>query len=158
MRESGILMHISSLPGPYGIGSMGKNAFEFVNFLYNAGQKVWQILPLSPTGYGDSPYQSCSAFAGNHYLIDLQKLVDEGLLLQEEIENIQWNDTEEKVNFGLLYNHKLGVLRTAYSRVSGGEGFESFCRENSGWLSDFALFMALKEHSGGKPWYDKYDL
>jgi len=154
MRESGVLMHITSLPGKYGVGTMGKTAFAFVDFLKKAGQRCWQILPLTPTGYGDSPYQSCSTFAGNHYLIDLQKLVDEGLLLQEEIENIQWNDTEEKVNFGLLYNHKLGVLRTAYSRFSGGEGFESFCRENSGWLSDFALFMALKEQSGGKAWYE----
>ncbi|MBQ5357127.1 MAG: 4-alpha-glucanotransferase, partial [Oscillospiraceae bacterium] len=76
MRESGILMHISSLPGPYGIGTMGKNAYEFVDFLKKSGQKVWQILPLSPTGYGDSPYQSCSAFAGNHYLIDLETLMD----------------------------------------------------------------------------------
>ncbi|MBR2639961.1 MAG: 4-alpha-glucanotransferase, partial [Oscillospiraceae bacterium] len=76
MRESGILMHISSLPGPYGIGSMGKNAFEFADFLKKSGQRIWQILPLSPTGYGDSPYQSCSAFAGNHYLIDLETLID----------------------------------------------------------------------------------
>ena len=80
MRESGILMHITSLPGPYGIGTMGKNAFEFVDFLKKAGQKIWQILPLSPTGYGDSPYQSCSAFAGNHYLIDLETLMEKGLL------------------------------------------------------------------------------
>ena len=87
MRSSGILMHISSLPGPYGIGTMGKRAFEFVDFLASSGQSIWQILPLTPTGYGDSPYQSCSTFAGNHYLIDLDTLVEENLLKKEEIEN-----------------------------------------------------------------------
>ena len=153
MRESGVLMHITSLPGKYGVGTMGKTAFEFVDFLKKAGQRCWQILPLTPTGYGDSPYQSCSTFAGNHYLIDLDLLVEQGLLKQEEIENIRWNDTEEKVNFGLLYNHKLDVLRIAHSRFAGGEAFENFCRENSSWLSDFALFMALKERSGGQSWY-----
>ena len=153
MRESGVLMHITSLPGKYGVGTMGKTAFEFVDFLKKAGQRCWQILPLTPTGYGDSPYQSCSTFAGNHYLIDLDLLVEQSLLKQEEIENIRWNDTEEKVNFGLLYNHKLDVLRIAHSRFAGGEAFENFCRENSSWLSDFALFMALKERSGGQSWY-----
>ena len=116
MRESGILMHISSLPGPYGIGSMGKNAFEFVDFLYNAGQKVWQILPLSPTGYGDSPYQSCSAFAGNHYLIDLETLIDGGLLEKKEAESFFWGNSEEKVDFGVLYENRSKVLRLAFKR------------------------------------------
>ena len=100
MRESGVLMHITSLPAPYGVGTMGKSAFDFVDFLKKAGQRLWQILPLTPTGYGDSPYQSCSTFAGNHYLIDLQLLVEEGLLKAEEIESIRWNDSETKVNFG----------------------------------------------------------
>ena len=157
MRESGVLMHITSLPGPFGVGTMGKPAFDFVDFLEKAGQRCWQILPLTPTGYGDSPYQSCSTFAGNHYLIDLHKLVEEGLLLPEEIAAIRWNDTEEKVNFGLLYNHKLDVLRIAYSRFGGGDAFDNFCRENSSWLSDFALFMALKGQTGGKPWYQWED-
>ena len=89
MRESGILMHITSLPGPYGVGTMGKQAFKFVDFLKEAGQSSWQILPLTPTGYGDSPYQSCSTFAGNPYLIDLPTLVKEGLLTQEEIDSIR---------------------------------------------------------------------
>ena len=154
MRESGVLMHITSLPGKYGVGTMGKTAFDFVDFLKKAGQRCWQILPLTPTGYGDSPYQSCSTFAGNHYLIDLQLLVEDGLLKAEEIDGIQWNDREDKVNFGLLYNHKLAVLRTAYSRFDGGEAFESFCRENGSWLADFALFMALKEKTGGQAWYN----
>ena len=88
MRKSGILMHISSLPGPYGIGSMGKCAYEFVDFLCKAGQAYWQILPLSPTGYGDSPYQSFSIFAGNPYFIDLDALVEQGLLKQEELDSV----------------------------------------------------------------------
>ncbi len=157
MRESGVLMHITSLPGKYGVGTLGKTAFDFVDFLKMAGQRCWQILPLTPTGYGDSPYQSCSTFAGNHYLIDLQLLVDEGLLKTEEIDGIRWNDREDKVNFGLLYNHKLEVLRTAYGRFDGGEAFEIFCRENSSWLADFALFMALKEKTGGQAWYNWED-
>ena len=157
MRSSGILMHITSLPGPYGVGTMGKQAFAFVDFLKDAGQKLWQILPLSPTGYGDSPYQSCSAFAGNHYLIDLDLLVEEGLLKLDEITGICWSRKEEKADFGLLYNNRLNVLRLAYSRFAGSEGFDAFCRENENWLSDFALFMALKEANGGKPWYDWED-
>jgi len=154
MRSSGILMHITSLPGPYGVGTMGKQAFAFVDFLKEAGQKMWQILPLSPTGYGDSPYQSCSAFAGNHYLIDLDILVEEGLLEQEEIAGIRWCRKEEKADFGLLYKHRLKVLYLAYGRFAGGEAFDAFCKANQAWLPDFALFMALKEKNGGKPWYD----
>ena len=157
MRESGVLMHITSLPGPYGVGTMGKSAFEFVDFLKKAGQHSWQILPLTPTGYGDSPYQSCSTFAGNHYLIDLQLLVEEGLLKAEEITPICWNDSETKVNFGYLYNHKLSVLRIAFERFEENGEFEAFCRENSSWLSDFALFMALKAQTGGKSWYEWED-
>ena len=153
MRESGVLMHITSLPGSYGVGTMGKNAYGFVDFLKEAGQSIWQILPLTPTGYGDSPYQSCSTFAGNHYLIDLELLVDEGLLRKEEIDTIHWCDSDEKVNFGLLYNNRLKVLRIAYARFQGSEAFENFCRENSSWLSDFSLFMALKDRTGGKSWY-----
>jgi len=147
-------MHITSLPGPYGVGTMGKQAFAFADFLKEAGQKMWQILPLSPTGYGDSPYQSCSAFAGNHYLIDLDILVEEGLLEQEEIAGIRWCRKEEKADFGLLYKHRLKVLYLAYGRFAGGEAFDAFCKANQAWLPDFALFMALKEKNGGKPWYD----
>ena len=153
MRSSGILMHISSLPGPYGIGTMGKRAFEFVDFLSSSGQSIWQILPLNPTGYGDSPYQSCSTFAGNHYLIDLDALVEEGLLEKEELDRITWCHLETKVDFGIQYNHRLQVLRLAYERFRDDQALESFCRENRSWLEDFALFMALKGHFGGKPWY-----
>lgn len=153
MRESGILMHITSLPGAYGVGTMGKQAFAFVDFLEEAGQGYWQILPLTPTGYGDSPYQSCSAYAGNHYLIDLDMLVEEDLLEKSEIEHIDWCRSETKADFGRLYNNRLNVLRLAYSRFRGGEAFDSFCVENSSWLPDFALFMALKGKYQGQPWY-----
>ena len=153
MRESGILMHITSLPSPYGVGTMGKQAYEFVDFLKKAGQSYWQLLPLTPTGYGDSPYQSCSTFAGNHYLIDLDMLVEEGLLEKSEIEHINWGSDPCRADFGSLYNNRLNVLRKAYARFRGGEGFDAFCRENSSWLPDFALFMALKDSKQGKPWY-----
>ena len=134
MRESGILMHITSLPGPYGVGTMGKQAYEFVDFLHEAGQRCWQILPLTPTGYGDSPYQSCSTFAGNHYLIDLDTLIWEGLLEKSDVEGIDWYWSETKTDYGRLYNNRLNVLRIAYSRFQGGEAFDAFCMENAAFF------------------------
>ena len=153
MRESGVLMHITSLPGKYGVGTMGANAYAFVDFLKEAGQSYWQILPLTPTGYGDSPYQSSSTFAGNPYLIDLEQLVRDGLLRTEELEGIQWNWSEEKTDYGLLYQNRSKVLRLAYERFADGEALDAFCHENSSWLSDYALFMALKGATGGQAWY-----
>ena len=153
MRGSGILMHITSLPGPYGVGTMGKEAFAFVDFLKKAGQSYWQILPLNPTGYGDSPYQSSSSFAGNPYLIDLDILVEEGLLKPEEPGSISWGTAETKVDFGLLYANRMNILRRAYGRFTDEQALADFCRENGSWLSDFALYMALKDQNGGKPWY-----
>ena len=152
MRESGILMHISSLPGPYGIGSMGKCAYEFVDFLESAGQRYWQILPLCPTGYGDSPYQSFSTFAGNHYLIDLDMLVADKLLLPEELKGIQWSHEESRVDFGLLYNNRNALLRKAFYRFIPSREFSEFIKDNADWLEDYALFMALKEKFGGTDW------
>ena len=152
MRGSGILMHITSLPSPYGIGTMGKAAYAFVDFLVEAGQTHWQLLPLNPTGYGDSPYQSCSTYAGNHYLIDLDILAQQGLLTREEISAVDWGQDPLKVDYGRLYDHRLNILHKAFDRFVQDENFEVFCRENSAWLSDFALFMALKEHFKGKPW------
>ncbi len=157
MRSSGVLMHITSLPGPYGVGAMGKEAFAFVDFLKAAGQSWWQILPLTPTGYGDSPYQSWSAFAGNHYLIDLEALIADGLLERQEVDAIHWCDIEDKANFGLLYQNRYAILSLAYSRFRGSREFEDFCIGQSDWLPDAALFMALKERSGGKPWYQWQD-
>ena len=152
MRESGILMHITSLPGPYGVGTMGKSAYHFVDFLDKAGQSVWQILPLNPTGYGDSPYQSFSAFAGNPYLIDLDTLVQEGLLEAGEPEAVNWGENPGRVSFGRLYEERGKLLRLAYSRFTPDESYAAFLEENAQWLPDYALFMALKEANGGASW------
>ena len=155
MRRSGVLMHITSLPGPWGVGTMGKQAYAFVRFLKAAGQQCWQILPLNPTGYGDSPYQSCSTYAGNPYLIDLDLLVKEGLLKTEELEEITWCHMDTKADFGLLYNERFKVLRKAFARFRDEKGaFAKFRAKNDSWLPDFALFMALKEKNQGKPWYE----
>lgn len=153
MRESGILMHISSLPGPYGIGTMGCGAYAFVDFLNRCGQSYWQILPLSPTGYGDSPYQAFSACAGNHYLIDLERLVEEGLLKTEELRRIQWSDDPQRVDFGKLYAHRSSVLSLAFQRFLPDEAYHAFIRENKNWLEDYALFMALKAFFQGADWH-----
>ena len=152
MRKSGILMHISSLPGAYGVGSMGKCAYDFVDFLVAAGQSYWQILPLNPTGYGDSPYQSFSTFAGNHYLIDLDILAQQGLLLPEELEGIHWGADEGRVDFGLLYTERTRLLKLAHSRFEETDEYRSFVLDNSLWLEDYALFMAIKEHFHGRDW------
>lgn len=152
MRASGILMHISSLPGPYGIGTMGEDAYKFVDFLEAAGQRYWQLLPLCPTGYGDSPYQSFSTFAGSHYLIDLERLVDEGLLTGEEVEAVTWCRSEEKVDYGALYENRCRVLRKAYDRFAPDGEYRAFLEENRSWLPDYSLFMALKEAYPGGDW------
>ena len=153
MRGSGILMHITSLPSPYGVGTLGKEAYLFADFLHKAGQKYWQVLPLTPTGYGDSPYQSCSAYAGNPYLIDLDMLVEEGLLEQSEIDACNWGENRERVDFGLLYVNRFGLLRKAYSRFRDEDALAKFCAANENWLPEFAHYMALKDQYGGKPWY-----
>ena len=154
MRKSGILMHISSLPNPYGIGSMGKCAYEFINFLEAAGQTYWQVLPLCPTGYGDSPYQSFSVFAGNSYLIDLDALVEEGLLEQQEIAGFTGSQNPERVDYASLYENRCKLLRIAFRRFQPDRAFDTFVEENSQWLSDYSLFMALKDRFDGKPWQE----
>ncbi len=154
MRESGILMHITSLPAPYGIGTMGKSAYRFVDFLEKAGQSYWQILPLTPTGYGDSPYQSFSACAGNHYLIDLDTLVEEGLLRAEEVTSVNWGTDPQRVDYGTMYDRRTEVLKTAWSRFVPDAAYEAFLEENRDWLEDYAIFMALKNAMGGKIWLD----
>ena len=153
MRTSGILMHISSLPSPYGIGTLGKEAYRFVDFLERAGQKNWQILPLSPTGYGDSPYQSCSAFAGNHYFIDLDRLVEREYITQEEINALYWGDDPSKVDYEAIYHNRDKILRLAFSRFQMKETYVSFLRKNGDWLWDYSLYMALKNAHNGAPWY-----
>ncbi len=155
MRTSGILMHISSLPSPYGIGTMGKDAYEFVDFLADAGQRYWQILPVCPTSYGDSPYQSFSTFAGNPYFIDLDLLCEDGLLKKSEYETIDWESDEEHVNYGAMYEKRYPVLRKAANRFLKNppkEFIEYRKAESSFWLEDYALFMALKDAHGGRPW------
>ena len=166
MRESGILMPVSSLPGPYGIGCFGKEAFEFVDFLAQAGQKIWQILPLSPTGYGDSPYQSCSAFAGNPYFIDLDALKEEGLLTAAQLKAEKWGTNPKEVDYGTLYVSRFKVLRTAYAawrkQCAGLHGcayyfpddYYAFTLANEEWLDDYALYMALKAANGMKNWVE----
>lgn len=154
MRKSGILMHISSLPSPYGIGTMGKAAREFVDFLYESGQSCWQLLPICPTSYGDSPYQSYSTFAGNPYFIDLDILEEIGLLDKSDYENIDWESEPDKINYGTLYQKRYSVLRKAAKRFlqNPPKEFGLFCVENDSWLTDFALFMTLKDVHGGAPW------
>ncbi len=157
-RAGGILLHPSSLPGPYGIGDLGPQAYEFVDWLESTGCKLWQLLPLGPTGYGDSPYQCFSAFAGNPYLISLDTLIEEGLLAQDDFSQMP-AFSPSRVDFGTLIPWKLGMLETAFSRLpSAAESFrasfETFRQENASWLDDFALFMSLKEANGGGAWSD----
>ena len=154
MRKSGILMHISSLASPYGIGTMGETARQFVDFLKAGGQRCWQMLPICPTSYGDSPYQSYSTFAGNPYFIDLDELEKIGLLQKEDYEYIDWECSPDKVNYGTMYQKRYPVLRKAVSQFleSPPEDFDSYCQKNDFWLTDFALFMALKDVHGGAPW------
>ena len=152
MRASGILLHITSLPSPCGVGTMGAEAFAFIDFLKNSGQKYWQILPLGPTGFGDSPYQTFSAFSGNPYLIDLERLTREGLLTAEEIQGVSWGDDPSCVDFGALYENRPRVLRSAFARFRPDGEYVAFVCAQAGWLDDYCLFMALKNRFGGGSW------
>lgn len=152
MRKTGILMHISSLPSPYGIGTLGKDAYEFIDFLKKSGQSWWQVLPVCPTSFGDSPYQSNSAFAGNPYFIDLDTLAEEGLITKKEIENYFFGDDEKKADYKLLFDYRYPILRTAFSRFEKTDDYYRFESENSFWLDDYALFMSIKEHHHFRCW------
>ena len=153
-RESGILLPIFSLPSPYGIGCFSKEAYEFVDQLKEAGQSYWQILPLGPTSYGDSPYQSFSTFAGNPYFISLDELVEEGVLTREECDAANFGRSRSTIDYAKLYKNRYPLLRKAYerSRVWENEDFLQFRRENGWWLRDYALFVAVKDRFGGKAW------
>jgi 4-alpha-glucanotransferase len=153
-RESGILMHITSLPSPYGIGTMGRAAFEFVDFLSLAGQKCWQVLPIHPTGFGDSPYQSFSTYAGNPYMIDLERLCEQGMLTRDECGEADWGSDAAHVDFEKIFENKFKILLSAFQRGFDpeDEGYRKFEKENEYWLSDYAVFMAAKEQNGMKPW------
>ncbi|CUU46120.1 4-alpha-glucanotransferase [Clostridium beijerinckii] len=145
-RGSGIIMHIASLPGRYGIGTFGKEAYEFADFLKKAGQSFWQILPLGQTSYGDSPYQSFSAFAGNPYFIDFDILESENLLRKSDYDEVNFGDNPERINYEVLFKEKLKVLKLAYEnfKQKESEDFKKFEKEEDMWLDDYAIFMTLK--------------
>ncbi len=153
MRSCGILMPIFSLPSPYGIGTLGKDAFRFADFLKKSGQSYWQILPLNPTNYGDSPYQSFSSFAGNPYFIDLDLLVSDKLLTKKDIENCDFGDSPDSVDYGKLYSNRINLLRVAFSRFKADGQYKAFVQKNAYWLDDYALFMALKNSHEDRAWY-----
>jgi 4-alpha-glucanotransferase len=149
-------MPISSLPSPYGIGTMGKAARKFIDFLEKAGQKYWQILPICQTSYGDSPYQSFSSFAGNPYFIDLEYLCREKLLTKKECESFAWGSNPSYVDYGTLYESRYALLRKAYVRFQKNipQDYASFCKKEKEWLDEYALFMALKDANGGVSWLE----
>jgi len=163
-RRSGVLLHPTSLPGRFGIGDLGPAADRWIDTLVRARQRLWQVLPLGPTGFGDSPYQCFSALAGNPYLVSPERLADDGLLEAAELEAAARDHPsggahDGRIDFGPVIESKLALLDRAFARFRDGHGalagaFERFCREHAAWLDDFALFMALKRDQGGRPWTD----
>ena len=151
-RKAGILMHISSLPSNYGIGTLGEEAYRFVDFLKNAKQRIWEMLPIGPTIYGDSPYQSFSTFAGNPYFIDLDFLIHEKLLTEGEVRGLFWGNDPTKVDYSLMFNQRFEVLYKAFQRFRPLNEYYLFINMNKDWVEDYALFMALKRHFDYKPW------
>ena len=153
-RAAGILLPISSLPSKYGIGTLGKEAFRFVDQLVKAGQKYWQVLPVGPTSFGDSPYQSFSAFAGNPYFIDFEILMEKGLITEKDVEAYDWGADPTDIDYEKLYNSRFKVLRKAYraSHFKKEKDYQRFVKRNKYWLDDYSLYMALKFYFGGKEW------
>lgn len=158
-RSSGVLLPVSALPSPHGIGTLGEEAYRFLDFLAAAGQRYWQILPLGPTSIGDSPYQPFSSHAGNPYFIDLDALVRAGLLTGEEVSAPDWGSGPARVDYGKIYAARLPVLRRAFDRAGAALRAEAaaFSEENAAWLPDYALFMALKRRFGMRAWTDWED-
>ncbi len=156
MRRCGVLMPIASLPSRFGIGGFSKEAYDFVDFLAASGQTLWQILPLGPTGYGDSPYQSFSTFAGNPYYISLDSLIDEGLLSEKECESADYGDDPEKIDYEKIYKTRFKLLRKAFERadISKNDDYLKFVDENKEWLNDYAMYMAVKDSLGGISWIE----
>ena len=155
-RSAGILLHPTSLPGAYGIGDLGPAAYAWLDWLVGCGCKLWQVLPLGPTGYGDSPYQCFSAFAGNPYLVSPHVLLEQGLLNSDDLADMPAWD-EQRVDFGRMYLWKPALLKKAFrhflAKPEAVQGeFSAFCAENSNWLEDYALFTAIKENQGGGSW------
>lgn len=153
-RAAGILLSVSSLPGRFGIGCFSRSAYDFVDWLKEAGQTYWQILPLGPTSYGDSPYQSFSTFAGNPYFISLDELIEEGVLTEKECKSADFGKKADDIDYEKVYKKRYPLLRKAYerSRVSENPDYVRFVEENRWWLSDYALFMAVKDRFEGAPW------
>ncbi len=155
-RTAGILLHPTSLPGNFGIGDLGNEAYNFVNFLESAGQKLWQVFPLGPTGYGDSPYQCFSAFAGNPLLISPEKLLEKGFLTQNDLNSVPISNPHQ-IDFGQIINYKKNLLKIAFENFKNFDNgtktsFEEFNHTNKDWLNDFAFFMAAKDFHGGQLW------
>lgn len=154
-RGSGILLAISSLPSAYGIGTLGNAAYRFVDLLVDLKQKYWQVLPMGPTSFGDSPYQALSSCAGNPYLIDLDILVEEGLLHAEEIRCYNWGTDESEIDYAVLYENRYKVLQKAFERFDEEtEAYQKFVNENEDWLADYSLYMAIKQENNGKSWLE----
>ncbi|MGB5824090.1 MAG: 4-alpha-glucanotransferase [Proteocatella sp.] len=153
-RGGGTLLPVASLPSNYGIGTFGKAAYEFIDFLKAAKQKYWQVLPLGPTGYGDSPYQNFSAFAGNPYFIDLDILIEENLITLEDVSSVKWSDSPELIDYAQIYKERFKLLKKAFKNSSHRETpeYKKFCEENTFWLGDYSLFMAIKNHFEGIEW------
>jgi 4-alpha-glucanotransferase len=153
-RGAGVLMPISALPSDYGIGTLGEESFRFVDFLKRIGCCYWQVLPVGPTSFGDSPYQSFSAFAGNPYFIDLELLKKEGLLKDEELKGIKWQKESDRIDYAMIYQHRFDILKKAFIRSTHKETkeFEDFRIKNKYWLRDYSLYMAIKLHFGSKEW------
>ena len=154
MRACGVLLPISAIPSNYGIGCFSKEAYGFIDQLVRGGQKYWQILPLGPTGYGDSPYQSFSTFAGTPYFIDLEVFIREGLLQERECHDCDWGGSESYVDYGKIYESRFRLLRLAFSRYHSENDpeYAKFVERNAFWLDDYCLYMAIKDDQGGKGW------
>ena len=159
-RKSGILMHISSLPSEYGIGDFGKKAYEFVDFLNETGQKLWQILPMGPTGYGDSPYQSYSAFAGNYLFIDMEEFVRDEYIKDSDLDKLRGLNYDDNLDYGQIKIEKERLLEEILEKFlikiendkELEEDYRKFVLKNRYWLEDYALYMVLKDHFNGLPW------
>ena len=156
-RCAGVLMAISSLPTPYGFGTIGKTAYDFADFLKKAGQKIWQILPVGPTSYGDSPYQSFSTYAGNPYMIDLDMLVEDGLLKKEDLLGRRWGENPEEVDYAQIYETRFEVLRCAFKNFKATPKYKEFVKKNADWIEDYALYMSVKKNNDMKAWTEWED-
>ena len=156
-RCAGVLMAISSLPTPYGFGTIGKSAYQFADFLKKAGQKIWQILPVGPTSYGDSPYQSFSTYAGNPYMIDLDMLVADGLLKKNDLLGRKWGENPEEVDYAQIYETRFEVLRCAFKNFKVTPKYKEFIKKNADWIEDYALYMSVKKNNDMKAWTEWED-